>query len=144
MYDNYRTEIQQKGRRYIKTAITYAQVITKDVYTQNNGVIKTLEGEVKLTIGDYIAKDENSNLWIISARSIQENKKKISNVDRDGWAQYKNTKSVLALKMDKKFEVMLENNDTIHGSKGDYLVYNGYTYWPVKEEIFMNDYSPIS
>lgn len=142
-FEEYKKQISIFGKKYIKTVLTKAKKITVDVLMEYRGKLETKEGEVILKLDDYLAFD-GKNYWVISAVSVANNKEIIISKELEtGWVYLKSKTAIDALEMNDNFETITQGGEKLIGKNGDYLVFNGFSFWPCGKVEFERDYKLI-
>ncbi len=132
--------VQLQFRRFRKSALTRARLLTENDYNQRKGVIQALEGPVTFQPGDYLAQGVKKEEWPITGKHFEDTNKKVAPADADGFALYVAQDIREACQMQKDFSVKSTNGDILNGKKGDYLVRSGGNAWVVEREIFESTY----
>jgi hypothetical protein len=124
-------------RKYRKKTVTVARKLSVQDLLELKGLIQTLEGPKSFLVGDYLAKD-SKGVWPIRKEKIEQDYRKVSDEDRDGFASYQPLDIREACQMNESFII-----GSLTGKAGDYLVKSNSSEWPVDRQIFESSYELV-
>jgi hypothetical protein len=131
-------------RKFRKTASLKARMLTENDYKQKDGIIRTLEGTVAFTPGDYLLRGVLDEEWSMTQDNFRATYERVSAFDREGFAYYRTNDIRMAHQILEEFEVKRTNGDTLKGKAGDYLVKFGEKLWVTDRTIFERSYEAVS
>jgi hypothetical protein len=147
------THIVQKVK---KTAITRARLFSeydsqKCFFSPQRineplvpGHIWTKEGLVSFNIHlQILCMGVEGELWPMWITEFNKIKEKVSQEDGEGWADYVNSNTNSAIRMNEAFQTKRPSGEWSVGEAGDWLVFNDVSIWPVGSTIFENSYRII-
>ncbi len=120
---------------------TTARPVTPEDIARLGGWVETNEGRKRLRPGDYLGRDQSGgheNIWPLRQTNIEQNYRRISEPDTEGWADYEPLGEREACQMADTFET-----NGLVGRAGYYLVRNAGqpgACWPVAPETFEESY----
>ena len=116
-------------------------------------IVKTLEGEEKVSAGDFLCRGEAGEVWPQSAEGLEARYTATDEVDAEGWRRYQprpDAKGVCAAQVSHPFSVQ-SGRGRLSGKAGDYVVKDfrdkdvdyPQDVWIVDQELFRATYQAV-
>lgn len=140
------TTLEQLGRLAFKSCEKVAPLdvllLTDHEVKNRGGYVKTLEGDLPLKQGDYLARGIDKEQWLIKQNHFIGYNPILEGIpDKEGFIRY----TPPAVKrgfaqINEIFKLQIPGQDSLDGKAGDYMILENARAWIVDREIFKKTY----